>query len=165
MIDKMIRKAELNEMPSILPLYEKARVYMRENGNPTQWKEGYPSETQLKQDIEEGNYYVIVDEGRILGGFSFIIGIEPTYREIDGAWLNHNPYGTIHRLVSGGLVKGIADMCIAFCAGLIDELRIDTHEDNHPMRKAIERNGFTYCGIIKVADGSPRLGFHKTTKL
>ena len=33
----MIRKAELKDLPKLKELYEKARQYMRENGNPDQW--------------------------------------------------------------------------------------------------------------------------------
>ena len=41
----------------------------------------------------------------------------------------------------------------------IDNIRVDTHRDNAPMRRVIEENRFTCCGIIYLADGSPRLAF------
>ena len=57
---------------------------------------------------------------------------------------------------SNGQVKGIARACFDFCHSKIDCLRIDTHADNKPMQNAIDSYGFRYCGIIHVADGTPR---------
>ena len=41
----------------------------------------------------------------------------------------------------------------------IGHLRIDTHADNEPMLNAVKRYGFKHCGVIYVADGSPREAF------
>ncbi len=38
--------------------------------------------------------------------FAFILGEDPTYQQIDGAWLNDQPYGTIHRIAGNGKIKG-----------------------------------------------------------
>lgn len=38
---------------------------------------------------------------------------------------------------------------------------IDTHKDNKITRHLIEKNGFAKCGIIYVADGSPRIAYEK----
>ena len=38
---------------------------------------------------------------------------------------------------------------------------LDTHEANGPMRHKLEKNGFTYCGIIYVEDGTPRRAYQK----
>ena len=94
---------------------------------------------------------------QIVGGFAFIIGREPNYAVIEnGAWHSDQPYGTIHRIASNGQAKGIACACFDFCHSKIDCLRIDTHADNKPMQNAIGSYGFRYCGIIHVADGTPR---------
>ena len=39
-----IRKAKLADLPRMMEIYAEARAYMRRNGNPTQWANGYPSE-------------------------------------------------------------------------------------------------------------------------
>lgn len=36
------------------------------------------------------------------------------------------------------------------------------HKDNKITRHLIEKNGFAKCGIIYVADGSPRIAYEKT---
>ena len=132
---------------------------MRQGGNPDQWRNGYPSEEIVMKDIKNGDFYVEEEKGMITGCFAFIIGDEPTYQSIDGYWPDNKPYGTIHRLASGGETTGLGARCISFCRELSPTLRADTHHLNHPMKHILERAGFRYCGIIHVADGSPRLAF------
>ena len=51
--------------------------------------------------------------------------------------------------------------CVSFCAGICPHLRIDTHEDNRIMQRAVEKLGFHRCGIIYVSDGSPRIAYER----
>lgn len=156
----MIRHANIKELKTIMSIYESARLFMRSRGNATQWINGYPSEELISQDIIKGNCYVGTNpDNQILYVFVFIIGDDPTYRKIDGAWLNDNPYGTIHRLASSGTTTGVFRQCLNYCLTQIKEIRVDTHADNAPMRKAIARAGFKRCGTIYVADGSPRIAY------
>ena len=155
----MIRLAGLSDLPAILLVYEAARCYMRETGNPTQWGDSNPPQATLEEDIRLRQLYVDVQNGAIHSVFAFVLGEEPTYARIDGAWPNDAPYGTIHRIASDGTVKGAFGRCMEFCKARSGELRIDTHENNHTMRHLIARHGFRECGIIHVADGSPRIAF------
>ena len=56
-------------------------------------------------------------------------------------------------------MKGLAHKVFDYCSRRMPYLRIDTHEDNKPMQAAIMSYGFAECGIIYVADGSPRLAY------
>lgn len=155
-----IRKSTRNDINEILDIYGIAREYMASHGNPTQWRNGYPRKAVLERDIENGNNYVLIDNGSIVGTFSFIIGEEPTYQVIkNGNWNKNKPYGTIHRLASNGKAKGIARACFDFCSKHTDYLRIDTHRDNLTMQSAILKYGFKKCGIINVQDGSERIAY------
>ena len=40
-------------------------------------------------------------------------------------------------------------------------IRVDTHRDNLPMQRMLQKNGFIYCGIIYLADGKERFAFEK----
>lgn len=155
----MIRRATVSDLPRALAVYDTARRFMRQNGNSVQWVNGYPSEALLRQDIASGSLYVMEDTRGIYAVFSLVAGDDPTYAEISGAWQDSSPYGTIHRIGSDGTHRGVLGECVAFCLRQIPHLRVDTHADNHTMRRAVERQGFLYCGIIHVADGTPRLAY------
>lgn len=150
-------------MQEILRIYEKARSFMRKNGNMNQWINGYPGEKDILKDMAAGNLYVAESrDGELLCVFAFIKGEEPTYREIDGKWLNDLSYGTIHRIASSGKVSGMLDRCIDFCLKETDNIRIDTHADNIPMQNALRRNGFVRCGVIICSDGTPRVAYQSS---
>lgn len=159
----MIRKAKEDDLDTVMPMYDEARRCMRAAGNMVQWINGYPSRSLILKDINDGNFYVIEEDAEIVGAFSFIIGEDPTYAQIEGRWINDEPYGTVHRLVSSGKRKGVGTECLNYCRCIINNVRIDTHEVNLPMRAVIERNGLAYCGIIHLADGTPRLAFQTLT--
>ncbi len=160
-----IRKADINDLDAIMKIYDCARDYMVKNNNPTQWGDGYPERELLEDDIQKQQCYVCLENGIIHGVFVFIIGIDATYIVIeDGAWINDEPYGTIHRIASDGMVHGIFKQSIDFCKEQVDNLRIDTHEDNKTMQHLILKNGFTRCGIIYVRDGSGRIAYQRVSK-
>lgn len=156
----MIRLANKDDLKSIEQIYENARQLMRSTGNFTQWGNGYPNVEIILADIEQKCLYVVEDEA-IQAVFTLILGVDPTYLEIDGAWLNDEPYATLHRIASKGTQKGLFKLIIDFSWSICPNLRIDTHQNNAPMRHLIEKNGFEYCGIIIVGDGTPRLAYQK----
>lgn len=156
-----IRKSTYDDLNRIAEIFTYARKQMVLNGNPSQWRNDRPSMELVKKDIDVSNSYVVLNEGKIVATFAFIVGVEPTYLDIDGKWLDDDPYGTIHRIASDGSVKGVFDQVIDYVSKRDVDIRIDTHKDNKIMRHLIEKNGFVYCGIIIVDDGTPRLAYQK----
>lgn len=159
----IIRKSRIEDLPEIMPIYDCARRFMAGTGNPNQWINGYPAETDILRDIENDCHYVIEhDNDGIVGAFMFRIGNDPTYDVIEGAWLNDDKYGVIHRLASNGKHKGIAKMCFDYCFTKIRTIRVDTHHENKVMQNGILQYGFTPCGTIYCHNGSPRLAYQRT---
>lgn len=158
-----IKKATPENIDSILTIIEEARSIMRENGNTTQWTNGYPSRVTILEDILNSHAFVCIADDEIVGYFCFMKGDNPdsNYTIIKGAWLNNRPYGVIHRLASGRKVKGIAQKAFDFAFTQTDNVRVDTHHDNIPMQHFLQKIGFNYCGVIYVSDGSPRDAFQK----
>jgi len=156
-----VRKANLKDLPRVEEIYAYARSFMRQTGNPNQWGNSYPPREQIVQDIEAGELFVTEDANKIHGVFFFRIGEDPTYDKIyDGNWRSDTPYGTIHRIAGDG-TGGILRIAAAYGAARIDHLRIDTHQNNHVMQKALHRQGFERRGIIYIEDGSPRIAYDK----
>lgn len=157
-----IRKTKLVDLDELKLVFDYARNTMRENGNPTQWGSDRPGINLIINDINNGESYVVENDGEIVATFACIEGIEPTYIDIDGKWLNDDEYLTIHRIASNGKVKGIFDFVIDYVSKKNKDIRIDTHADNTIMRHLIEKNGFIECGIIVVDDGTKRIAYQKT---
>ena len=113
----------------------------------------------IRKDIQEGYFYVAEDK-EIELAFHFHLGEEPNYKEIyKGTWHRNEAYGVIHRVVSSGKIPGLAQLCFQFCKEQHPYLRIDTHENNQVMQRAIQRFGFQYCGEVIVGDGTKRLAY------
>ena len=154
-----IRRATAADLPALQPVFEAAKAIMRADGNPTQWAApGFPPDALILRDIDLGGGYVI-EESKIVAYFALHPSPEPTYSYIDGAWLTDEPYGVIHRMASYPDVHGIFAAIIDFAAARHAHLRIDTHRDNRIMQHLIDAAGFTYCGIIWLADGTERLAY------
>lgn len=70
--DVKIRKTQKTDMESVMKLYDRSRVFMRQTGNVSQWINGYPSEEVVEKDIVQGNSYVCVEgNNHIVGVFCF----------------------------------------------------------------------------------------------
>ena len=159
-----IRKTTEADLPRIGEIYENAKRFMRESGNPNQWNSGTPNIETAREDMEKGVGYVAVeDDGEIVAAFMFSLDGEPTYAKIyDGEWLSDAPYGVIHRIAVAEQGRGIIGYCIDECFARCQNLRIDTHRDNLPMQRALLKRGFQYCGIIYLENGDERLAYQKT---
>ena len=140
-----VRRGKIEDLDEIMRIYRTAKNYMVDHGNHRQWIGGYPSRELIAADIRSGYCFVLYEgekeRQQLFGVFAFILGEDPTYRDIEGSWLNSEPYGTIHRIGSDGRRKGVFDCAVDFCQSRTDNLRIDTHHDNQTMQHLIEKRG------------------------
>ncbi len=161
----LIRNAGTDDIRRILKIYAAARAFMIATGNPNQWTGSYPAREDIEADIQNGTGFVLEDEGVVKAFFAFIIGPEHDYEhgtlvEGDG-WLDHEPYGTIHRVASDGSARGVLHSVVSFCKERCANLRIDTHQDNKVMQHCILKEGFVPCGLLLRPDGQYRLAYQQ----
>nr|WP_314609580.1 GNAT family protein [uncultured Lachnoanaerobaculum sp.] len=149
-----IRLANTSDTNRIFEIYEYARAYMKAHGNSNQWGDNRPEKSLTKDDIKNQRCYVMEDEGNIFACFVFTIGFE---KEYEAKFPSKVEYGVIHRVASDGSKSGIVERIVDFAKGKVNLLRIDTHEDNKTMQKAIERQNFKKLGIIYLEDKSARI--------
>jgi hypothetical protein len=141
-------------------VYRAAQEFMIRTGNPAQWGRFYPTEELIAEDVAFGRCRVFTENGEIHAAFALCPGEEPTYRVIEnGAWPNNAPYIAIHRVASDGVLHGVFRAAADYCAALCGHIRVDTHADNLVMQRQIEKYGFRKCGVIHVANGSPRIAY------
>ncbi len=163
-----IRKSQYEDIENIMKVINEAKQFFIDN-QIFQWSPHYPNNDVIKNDIDKDTSFVVVDNDKIIGTFSLTIGEDNCYKNIyDGKWLSDDVYATIHRLAISNAYKrqGIGNKIIQYSEkycreNKIKSIRIDTKELNLPMRKFIDKNNFTYCGIIKTEDYSNRVAYEK----
>ncbi len=160
---RRVRPATEADIPVILEVMEAARGIMRASGNVHQWAAGYPGAEHIAADIARGGAFVIQDGEAVSAYFAFLPSPEPTYGRIyDGAWLDDSrPYHVIHRIAGKPDAHGIFRTIMEFAFRHDCNIRIDTHRDNTIMQHNILKHGFSYCGIILLADGAERLAYQR----
>lgn len=160
---RTIKKSVVADIPVIMQLLECGRQKMRANGNLEQWTDGNPKQSLIEADINNGNSYILEEDGKAVATFAFIEGPDITYDNIyEGKWKENTlPYHVIHRMASlhgsHGVFKDILEYCFERC----NNIRIDTHRQNSIMRNALSKYGFEYCGIIYLLDGAERLAYQQ----
>ena len=166
-----IRKTEEKDLMEIMTLVQQAKDYFKANSIP-QWNssDGYPTVNQFRSDMAAGDSYVLLDESEhVIATACILSRADPNYRVIEnGAWMNDDPYLTVHRLCVRNDLKGhgAAGTVFAYAQELakkkgICNLRADTHEKNLSMRHALSKAGFIPCGRVYMEDGGPRIGYQK----
>lgn len=159
-----IRQSTMDDIPTLLAISEEAKGIMRRDGNMEQWGGDYPSVEVFAKDIRRGVSYVMEHNGETVATFAAIPGPDPTYATIyNGQWIDDiKPYIVIHRIASRAESHGVMVEMLNFCFNMTDNIRIDTHRDNHIMQHLMEKHGFRYCGIIYLANGDERLAYQRT---
>ena len=181
------RKSTFDDVDRILEIIEKAKIELNKLGLD-QWQNGYPNKKVIENDVKNGISYVLEDiekNGNELKSENFtkILGTivlspkkEEPYSKIEGKWITDDDYIVIHRLAvdSETKNKGIATKILEFLEkecikNKILSIKADTHENNEPMKRFLEKNGFSYCGVIyldKEPDvGEKRIAYEKIIKI
>ena len=158
-----IRLTTRDDLDQVMEIYKNARAFMRAHGNPTQWSGGWPAREQIEYDIENQQSFVCIHDGKITGVMCFFIGTDPTYIKIDdGNWISNDTYAVVHRIASSGEFRGTGTFMMEWAFNRHPNVRVDTHEDNYVMQNMLTKLGYTYCGIIHLDNGDPRLAYQKT---
>ena len=163
-MNRIIREAKTIDITEILRVMDAAKTIMRQSGNMHQWGDGYPSEAAITADMEKDGGFVIEEsDGKTVGYFAFLPSPEPTYASIyEGEWLDDAlPYHVVHRIASYPDAHGVFKSIMDFCLSHDPNVRIDTHRDNTIMQHCMDKYGFTYCGIIYLANGDERLAYQR----
>ena len=165
------RFAKNTDLPRLMEMTDQAKAGFRARGID-QWQKGEPNEAGLALSISKKNIHVLEENGDVVAMITIVSGPELSYRTIDGAWLNDEPYCAFHRVCVEESRKGqgLAAKLFAFSEDYARKqgytnVRIDTHPDNLSMQRALSKSGFTLCGNLILAEGAeagnPRLGYQK----
>jgi GNAT superfamily N-acetyltransferase len=173
----IIEKAKIENINDILDIVKDAKELLRKQ-NTDQWCGDYPNYNTFLEDIKNNVLYVLKDNDIICGVSVISKEIDHNYDNIyEGNWLsNHNDkYVVIHRIAikkeyyGKNLSKYFFDYALSYALkNNIYSLRVDTHEKNLAMQKALNKVGFIKCGVIYLARNdegtNKRIAFEKVIK-
>lgn len=163
-----LRHTKLEDVERVMEMIKQAQQYFKENGID-QWQNGYPNAQVIENDIQNGHSFILLKNDVIVGTIAISFEGEVTYNKIfEGDWKTNDEYAVIHRVavdtdlkgvgLSSEMIKQTELMCNK--KG-VRSIKVDTHEDNRAMQRSLIKNGFEYCGVIYLADGSKRVAFEK----
>lgn len=145
-----IRDANESDLPRIDEIFEMCRKFMAENGNPTQWTQGFPNSSQVAPEIAKRRAFVVFNDSnpdKVLGVFT-LGSYEPAYDKLEGTWSSNDAYVVVHRL-AGEQGHGIGKFVFKHVMDKYPYIRIDTHKNNKPMLGLMDKLGFKYCGTVQ----------------
>ena len=145
-----IRKTTIDDITEVMQIYADGRAIMCESGNKKQWTGNYPPQSMIEEDIKMGLSYVcesinesnFLAKNEILAVFFFSTEPDPTYTKIDGAWLNEEKYGVIHRIARK---KAATPLCGGFDRGAAPPLRDGNCESNFLANKKNAKGVGAFC--------------------
>lgn len=161
------RRANEQDILEILAIIKQAQSYFKKQGID-QWQGDYPNAGTIREDIAKEYAYVLLKDNHVAATVAVSFDGEETYDNIyGGEWLSNQPYAVIHHLAVNEELKGsglstiVMEHIFELCRQKgIHSIKVDTHEENKPMRRLLEKNLFSYCGIIHVSDGE-RVAYEK----
>lgn len=156
-----IRRATAGDLETVCAIYEAARAFMHAHDNPTQWPGDYPGLPDAEEDLAAGTLWVLDEGAGPIACMSALPGPDPTYAVIEGEpWLDDEPYWVMHRMAVAESGHGAGTALLSWLCARHGNLRADTHANNVPMQRTLEKCGFVRRGTIYVEDGTPRVAYH-----
>lgn len=160
------RAATIEDLETIMYLIEQAKDYLKSKGID-QWQDGYPDVDIIREDIQDGNGYVLIHCNEVIGYICISFDGEERYDTIDGQWKSIQPYAVVHRMAIDNNHKGrgLTSFILKYVEELCHErgvksIKIDTDDDNTTMKHILAKNKYEYCGIISF-DNSDKIAFEK----
>lgn len=160
------RKANPSEITQVWKILQQA-IIRRKNDGSNQWQDGYPNLEVVKNDVEKGQGFVLLDNETVIGYTAILINNEPAYEAINGKWLTNADFVVIHRvaIAENYLGKGLAKKILSYVEEFslqnnIYSIKADTNFDNFAMMKIFENLGYILCGEVLLR-GSARKAYEK----
>ena len=170
------RPVQPEDREAVELLFRQGRNYLRKH-RVDQWNENYPLWEDVQGDMERGEGFVMTHGEDVAAYFCLSEQPEEKYAELtDGKWMRDGAYCVVHRCAVGAEYRGtgMADRMLAAAEELcrvwgVEDLRVDTHRHNEPMKALLKRRGFQYRRNVRydeVGEGHDprRQAFEKVLK-
>jgi GNAT superfamily N-acetyltransferase len=151
----------------ILHQIDGCRKQMAAHGSG-QWQGKEPSFATIEEDILHQRYFLLFENHQPCGGAA-LMKHEPGYDHLlEGRWLNQDPYMVIHRFFIAPSYQGrhlskilLDELELQVQQHHVNNLRLDTHALNQPMRGLLKRQHYHEVGKAWLPQAGERLVYHK----
>ena len=157
------RKATMADLPAIMDQVVKARSRMKKQRIILGTK---PDEALFRQDIADGNCYVLQYGSSFAGMFS-VVGPGVDFFEstlTDGRWHGDGPYVVLRRMAVEARFSGtgMASRLMKFVEEIARErgakaVRVPVHKKNQPMKRLLGKYNYHYRGNINLSQSAEAL--------
>lgn len=160
----MIRKANLNDLESIMNITKEIVKEMKSAGNP-QWHDNYPTKEDFTIDINNNTLYVYEEE-RVVGFICIAKDIENDYEKVLES--SKEEAYIVHRL---GIDKnfrksGIATKLMSFAEELATKnniylIKADTEVNNQKMNALFKKLGYHQISTLTWSDNDGLYNYYE----
>lgn len=134
-----------------------------------QWQDDYPTSSHITADILANNSYILSVDEKIIATVALVSTGETIYNQLqNGLWQSGEPYLTIHRLSIARHAngQGYGSQILQLIEQIaqqkeLNTIRLDTYEENIPMKKLAEKNGYHFVGTITYSETVTCLAYDK----
>ncbi|MBN8200103.1 GNAT family N-acetyltransferase [Bacillus sp. NTK034] len=147
-----IRKGTKDDLNKIMDIVKKTVAIMESEGND-QWNRTYPQDQDFLADVETGNLYTFIYEGKVAGSITVDQIQAEEYK--NASWRKDEPCFVFHRLAVDPEIRGegIASKLINYAeehavSKGIPYMRTDTYSLNKKAQRLFEKNGYVNAGTI-----------------
>ncbi len=121
-----------------------------------QWTNDYPAEQDIKEDINNGNAYVLTVNGEVAVYGAVTLNGEPNIRNLSvvtglliGDYYVIHRFATLPKYQREGLARIFINKVNSICeVEKIPSIKVDTNFDNIPMINFLSSMGFCICGSV-----------------
>ncbi len=157
------RKAEMSDLPAIMDQAVKAKARLKKQKITLGTN---PSEAMFKQDIEDGNCYILCYGSAFAGMFS-VVGPGVDFCDTtltDGRWHGDGAYVVLRRMAVEARYSctGMASMLMNFVEEIAKQrgaaaVRVPVHKKNVPMKKLLAKFNYHYRGNVNLTQSTDAL--------
>lgn len=156
MMNITVRISTIYDIDAIEHLYDALNDYLAAHENYPRWKKGvYPIREHAEEALAEGNLYVAIIDGEVVGTVVYSNEQGEVYQSIDWQIEYDVPVIIICKLAvlpqyfGCGVGKALLEYAevIGRQQGA-KAIRLDTYEENLPAAKLYEKCGYKYMGLV-----------------
>lgn len=153
----MIRKAVHDDVLQAIEVLEEVKAHMLDQGID-QWDQEYPNKKVLIEDVEKGEGFVYMEDGKVLAYMALNELCDEEYNDLN--WKTSTPFIVIHRLYVKPTAqgKGISSKMIRYAEEFTKQkeypsIRFDAFSLNDTANAVYIKKGYELVGTVRFRKG------------